>query len=323
MSTFGGRLQRESFLERHHFLTFACVAALGLGLTTLSIRRPEAVAPVQGAGMRLFGPIAKAGASASGAAEGVMSGIGATWKARAELETLRGELDALRLVSSERDALAEENAKLRDVLDLKERVPLRVAAARIIYHERGPDWLLMIDRGTEAGIAPDQAVIAPEGVVGKVLTAQDGLSLIQCVVDGDAGIAVRVGVAGRQADAVVTDGSGDTVKLRHVDLLKDVQVGDAVVTSGMDLIYPSGLLVGMVTEVDEPGIDREIVVQPAVDFSRLDHVLVILSTDAATAKAQAERRAGEAKPAAKAKPAKAVGAGAKPQRSEAKPGARP
>ena len=237
------------------------------------------------------------------------------WKAQATLDSLQGELDTLRRASSERDALLEENAKLRDVLELKARVPMRVVTARVVFHERGPDWVLLIDAGSGDGIEEDQAVIAPEGVVGKVLTVTEGLARVQCVVDGNAGVAVRVGVEGRQADAVIKDGSGDFVKLRHVELLKEVLPGDAVVTSGLDLIYPSGLLVGTVESVDEPGVDREIVVSPAVDFARLEHVLVIVSTDPAAAKAKAERAAaskGSAK--AGAKSGKSVGS---------KPGAKP
>ena len=291
MSTFGGRLQREPFLERHHFLTFACVAALGLGLATLSVRQPEKVRWAQELGLRVLGPMASVGSSASSTTESVLGGISATWKARAELESLQAEVAGLRLASSERDSLAEENAKLREVLSLVERVPMKLAPARVIYHERGPDWVLLIDRGSESGIAEDQAVIAPEGVVGKVLTVSNGIARIQCMVDGDAGIAVRVGASGQQADAIVADGSGDTVKLRHVSLLQDVQPGDAVVTSGLDLIYPSGLLVGSVEAADEPGPEREITVRPAVDFSRLDHVLVVVSSDPATAKAKAARKA--------------------------------
>src|SRR5204862_105401 len=105
---------------------------------------------------------------------------------------------------------------LRDALDLRERVPMKAIVAKIVYQERGPDWVLLIDRGTESGIEDDLAVISPQGVVGKVLAAQDGLSRVQCVVDGGAGIAVRVGASGRQADAIVMDGTGTTCRLRHV-----------------------------------------------------------------------------------------------------------
>ena len=132
MTTFGGRLQREPFLERHHFLTFACVAGLGLGLTTLSVRQPERMRGVQDIGLRIFGPIAQLGSSAADATGSTASGLSGMWKAQATLDSLQGELDTLRRASSERDALLEENAKLRDVLELKARVPMRVVTARVV-----------------------------------------------------------------------------------------------------------------------------------------------------------------------------------------------
>lgn len=289
MSAFTGRPQREPFLERHHFITFVAFAALGLGLTTLSIRRPERLKGVQDLGLAVMGPMARAGSTASRAGGEAWGGIRSMWKAREDLAALTDEIESLRPIVAERDALAFENAQLRELVDFRERVRPKTVAARVLFQERGPDWVLLIDQGRDAGVAEDQAVIAATGVVGKILSVGSGIARVQCVLDGDAGVAVRVGPQGRQAEAIMADGAGSTCRLRHVDLLEDIQPGDLVVTSGKDKIYPSGLLVGTVESVEAPGLDREIVVVPAVDFSRLDHVLVVVSVDKPMEEARKER----------------------------------
>jgi rod shape-determining protein MreC len=292
-----GRPQREPFLERHHFLTFVALALFGLGLTTLSIRQPERFKGVQEVGLTVMGPMARAGSSVSGAAGEAWGGVRSTWKAREDLAVLAEEVASLRPVVAERDELAFENARLRDLLDFRERIRPKTVAARVLFQERGPDWVLVIDKGSDDGVAEDQAVIAATGVVGKVLSVSRGVARVQCVLDGDAGVAVRVGPQGRQAEAIMADGAGATCRLRHVDLLEDVQPGDAVVTSGKDTIYPSGLLVGVVEFVEAPGLDRDILVRPAVDFSSLDNVLVVVSADKAMEDARKERTSRD--PAAK------------------------
>ena len=293
MSSFGGRPVREPFVERHHFLTFVVLAAAGLGLTTLGVKQPERIAWAHDLGLRVTGPIASVGSGASGAAETGWQAISSTWKARRELEQARTELDALRLELAQRTELASENESLRQALDLKKNVQLQTVAARVVYQERSPDWVLVIDRGAKDGIAEDQAVMAPQGVVGKVLSVSPTLARVQCLMDGDAGIAALVGDDRRQVDAIVTDGDGQRARLRHMELMQDLHEGDRVVTSGLDLIYPRGLLVGTVESVEiVGGLEQEITVRPAVDFTRLEHVLVIVTPGDAGAAARADKVPG-------------------------------
>ena len=157
MSAFAGRSQREPFLERHHVVTFLVFAAAGLGLTTLSIRQPERLRGVQDIGLTIMGPAVNAGSSVSGAAGDAFGGIRSTWRARQDLAELSEEVERLRLAAMEHDALAVENAHLRDLLDLRERIPLKTVPARVLFQERGPDWVLLIDQGTDAGVSEDQA----------------------------------------------------------------------------------------------------------------------------------------------------------------------
>lgn len=268
---------REPFLERHHVLTFLLLAAAGVGLATLSVKQPERVQPLHDLGAVLTGPVIRLGATISGGADDAVTGVADAFRAKDELEAARAEIDQLRLAVADREALAAENESLRATAGLAASLPMSTVAARVIYQQRSPDWILIIDRGAEAGIAEDQAVIAPTGVVGKILSVGNGVARVQGVLDGDAGVAVMIGDGRRQADAVVSDASAGRCRLTHVQLLADIRPGDRVLTSGLDLIYPRGLLFGTVESVEGiVGVQQEIVVTPAVDFSRLEQVLVVV-----------------------------------------------
>lgn len=282
---------REPFFERHHVLAYLAMSAVGLGLATLSVKQPERLAPLHELGASLTAPVLRLGASATGAAGDAASGVTDALTAGRKLDEARREIEELKLKVADRDALAAENDALRATAGLAEIVPLKTVAARVIYQQRGPDWLLIIDRGAESRVEADQAVISPDGVVGKVLSSSEGMARVQCVLDGDAGIAVMVGEGRRQADAIVADASAGRCRLAHVELLADIRPGDRVLTSGLDLIYPRGLLFGTVESVEGiAGIQQEVTVVPAVDFTRLEQVLVVVSTSPGRERARQEAR---------------------------------
>ncbi len=288
MSSFGSR-PRESFVERHHLLVFLGLAALGVGLATLSLKQPESVRPLHDLGASLTGPLVRVGATVSGAVDDSVAGVLEALSARERLSEALDLVDELKLYAADRDALAAENETLRAITGLAATLPMTTVAARVIYHQRSPDWILILDRGREAGIAEDQAVITPDGVVGKVLSVGEGVARVQGVLDGDAGVAVMIGDDRRQTDAIVADATGGHCRLTHVELLADIREGDRVLTSGLDLIYPRGLLFGEVVSVEGDGAFRQdVLVRPAVDFSRVEQVLVVVSSSPARERARAE-----------------------------------
>ena len=259
-------------------MVFVVLTGLGLALTTVAVKSPERMTPVERFGLRVIGPLAGVGGRLSGLATDAWVGLTSSWKAAGELDALQIEIRDLRLVVGDRIELAAENERLRRLLSLTESVPYRVVPARVVHRQRFPDSVFVIDRGTDDGVAEDQPVIAPDGVVGKVLTVTPRQAKVQCINDPDAGLAVLVGDGRQQVEAIVASTSGATCRLRHVQDVLEVKVGDRVVTSGLDQIQPKGLLVGTVLSVGDPGaVEPEIVVQTAVDFGRLEEVLVVLS----------------------------------------------
>jgi len=269
---------KEPFLERHHVATFLVLVGLGVGLATASVNSPYRVTRLQRIGLALTSPLARAGSGIAGLLGDAWAGLGSLGGIHEELEATRTENRDLRVRLDGLREAEKESARLRGLLRLENELEYLAVPARIIHRQAAPDRVLMIDRGTADGLRVDLAVIAPGGVVGKVLAVDRRSAKVQCVSDPEAGAAVLVGEGRRQADAIVRDIVGDgLLRLRHLELLADVRAGDAVVTSGLDQIYPKGWLLGTVEEVvEQKGFEPEVHVRPAVDLGTLEEVLVLL-----------------------------------------------
>jgi rod shape-determining protein MreC len=185
------------------------------------------------------------------------------------------------VAAQEQRALAERARGFERLLELRERVPLATTAAEIIGAAASPDFrTLTIDKGTRDGLRPDMAVIAPDGVVGRLVVPSARSAKVQLLVDRNA--AAGVLIERTRAQGVVVGSGDDRLQMQYVSEASEVAVGDIVVTSGIDTIYPKGLVVGRVELVEKNGpAFKRIVVKPAVDFTRLEEVLVVLTPTAA------------------------------------------
>jgi rod shape-determining protein MreC len=175
-------------------------------------------------------------------------------------------------------ALAARTIELEAALGLRAHVPSPTLAARVIAGSPSPGSdRVTIDRGRRDGIRPDLAVIGERGIVGRVISpVASGAATVQLLVGQDAAAGVTLERSGA-GGIVMGGGNAAPMRIAYVPVLADVQPGERVVTSGQDGIYPAGFLVGTVTEVLAPGTaERQILVQPAVDFSHVDLVLVVL-----------------------------------------------
>ncbi|MFM8536412.1 MAG: rod shape-determining protein MreC, partial [Acidimicrobiia bacterium] len=129
------------------------------------------------------------------------------------------------------------------------------------------------------GLATDMAVISPAGVVGRVILPSGRAAKVQLLIDRNAAAGVLIERTRVQG---VVMGMGDGVlRLQYVPGTADVKTGDLVVTSGIDGIYPKGFVIGTVDHADR-GADAylEISVRAAVDFARLEEVLIVKSVPA-------------------------------------------
>lgn len=231
---------------------------------------------------------------------GVTGGVRRVWTgyvglrhAQADNEALRRQLSEAQIALQQQRALADRARGLQQLLDLRDRSNLRTVAAEIIGSAASPDFrTVTIDKGSLAGLKTDMAVIAPSGVVGRLVVPSPRSAKVQLLVDRNA--AAGAIIERSRAQGVVV-GSGDgRLLLEYMSEVFDVAVGDDVVTSGIDGIYPKGFVIGKVDGVEKSGASyRRITVKPAVDFASLEEVLVVITPTPAHESAAAEPRSDE------------------------------
>lgn len=239
-----------------------------------------------------FGVLAevqRAGSAGVSFVQGTWSSYIGLREVRRDNEQLRKELADARLMAQEQRAASDRARGLEELLRLREEVKLSTIAARVIAGGAVQNFrTLTIDKGSRDGVAKDMAVIAPAGVVGRVILAGPGAAKVQLLIDGNAGAgaliersraqAVAVGVGDRWLrlgdDRVQLQ--DDRLRLQYVPDSSDIVVGDVVVTSGIEGIFPKGFLIGRVDAVQKSGAGyKQITVRPAVDFSRIEQVLIV------------------------------------------------
>jgi rod shape-determining protein MreC len=238
-----------------------------------------------------FGAFAELQRLVSGAVTGVQdiwNGYVALRGVKDENAALRQELQDLQIRLQEERALAQRTEDLRQLLELRQRAELETTAAEIIAGGASPEFrTVTIDKGTGARLDTDMAVLSPSGVVGRVILPSLRASKVQLLIDRNA--AVGATVERSRAQGVVVGVGTEELRMDYVPGTADVKAGDLVVTSGIDGIYPKGFVIGTIESVERgAGTYHEIRVRPAVDFSRLEEVLVVITPaagrDAGTAK---------------------------------------
>ena len=200
------------------------------------------------------------------------------WKnVRAENRRLREENQQLRVASLVVSETATENQRLRRLLSMQERLPLATVGAEIIAREWG-GWVrsLTVNRGRGDNITRLTAVIAPEGLIGRVIEVRSGVSIIQVLTDPASTVGAHV-VRTRTAGIVEGDPRG-TMRLKYMAREGGgIQVGDLVVTSGAGGVFPRGIPIGRVRAIDDRGsaLFHYAVLSPVVEFARVDEVLLL------------------------------------------------
>ncbi len=193
-------------------------------------------------------------------------------------EAARSALIAQALKGAEVDQLAAENKRLRALLDLRPAISVRTLAADVLYEASDPySRKVFIDRGATQGVMLGSPVVTELGVVGQVTRAYPLSAEVTLVIDKNAAVPV-INVRTQQRHAAYGGtGANLPMELRFVSGTADVQVGDAMQTSGLDGVYPAGLKVATVTAVQRnaAGGFTHVALAPAASFDTLRHVLVL------------------------------------------------
>jgi rod shape-determining protein MreC len=194
---------------------------------------------------------------------------------RADNTQLKQELAQLRVQLQQERGVAEQSRTLQNLLNLKTSTTLPTTAAVVIAGSASPEFrTITIDKGTSEGLGPDMAVIAPAGVVGRIILPTGRASKVQLLIDRNA--AAGAIIERTRAQGVAIGSGAEQMRMDYVAGSADVKVGDTVVTSGIDGIYPKGFVIGQIESVHRgAGVYSTIVIRPAVDFSALEAVLVV------------------------------------------------
>jgi len=174
-------------------------------------------------------------------------------------------------------ATQEENVRLRALLDVRTRYGTGAKAVEVLYTGRDPfAQKLFVDKGTDAEIRAGEAVIDADGVVGQVTRVYPYMSEVTLVTDKDHAVPVQVQRSGVRS-VLYGSGAGRPPELRFMAPSADIQVGDVLVTSGLDGTYPPGLAVARVAtlERDTGQIFARITCAPLAGVDRSEHLLVV------------------------------------------------
>lgn len=218
--------------------------------------------------------------SVVGAIHGVWQGYLDLVGVRQENAQLRDDLDRLEQKNAELQEAKLENDRLREMLALKQSAGYAVIAARVIGRDPS-NWYrtVMIDKGEQDGVAVDMGVVVPAGVVGRVIKIGRDFAQVLLLTDRNSAVA---GVIQRTRDEGIVEGAeGGLAQMRYIPLLSDAGSSDTVLTSGLGGGFPKGLIIGQIRSIvrREAVLFQEAQLLPAVDFSKLEEVLVIQKID--------------------------------------------
>jgi rod shape-determining protein MreC len=268
---------------------FLAVVVGHIVLISYQVTTARGVSLLEAATFGVFSEVQRGSAAVTGTVRDGWQNYFALQEIRQENERLREEMAQLQVILQQERALAQQSRALEELLELRNEVQLDTTAAAVIASGASPEFrTVTVDKGTRHGVASDMAVIAPTGVVGRVIIPSARASKVQLLIDRNA--AAGAVVERSRAQGVVVGTGGDRLRLEYVPATADVEVGDWVVTSGIEGIYPDalssgsyprGFVIGQIESIQRAaGQFSAILVRPAVDFATLETVLVVLSPPA-------------------------------------------
>lgn len=201
-----------------------------------------------------------------------------------EIETHQARLMVL-------EEARRENQRLKTLLDLRESKPSGPIAARVVGRDT-TNWFhsLFIDRGTRDGLERHTGAVAPGGLVGQVVEVGPFSARIQLITDPLSSVGVLLQTS--RVTGLLVGAQFGHLRIKYLPIRAEVGVGEIVMTSGLGGVYPKGILVGKVVGVDKRSgaLFQEATVEPNIDVSHLEEVLVIAGEQAGLSQS---RRSGE------------------------------
>ncbi|MGH9468722.1 MAG: rod shape-determining protein MreC [Terriglobia bacterium] len=265
----------HAFLRRHvPLIVLIAVLVAQLVLLAFQVTRKHNVRLIKVWAVAAFDPFERSVRGLTDATTGTLHSYGGLWSAQQENSELRRQLAEAQAQILSLSEAKTENDRLRTLLDLRHRLPLKTVAATVIAASPGTGSAVFIDKGAAENIAADLPVITPGGIVGKTVAVFRHTTQVLLITDRTSGVGALLQQS--QVEGVVKGGGDGLCQLAYIMNEESVAPGQPVVTSGLDQIYPKGLLVGTVVRVSNGNIYKNITVKPAAALDRLEDVLVVL-----------------------------------------------
>lgn len=195
-----------------------------------------------------------------------------------ENHLLRREIQLLRSQNHDLMEMAVSSRRLAALLELKQRMGPQTIAAQVIGRD-ATNWYrgIVLNKGERDGIRVEMGVVAPDGVVGRVVKTSSFSSEVLLVTDQNNAV---TGLIQRTRDEGIVEGTVQgRARMKYIPLLSTVRVGDAVVTSGLTGGFPRGVPIGTIASIEkrEGDLFQSAELTPALDFHKIEEVLVITS----------------------------------------------
>ena len=283
----------DTLISRHRPLSLlAALILVQVLLLAFQIKRENNVRLVRYWTVQTLTPVERVGTWSFSKIGGLWSGYIGLRNARTENARLQKELDELRMRNRELESQAAEGQRLASLLNFRNAHPeASMLAAEVIGASADPtSHTLFINRGERDHVHRNLAVITPEGVVGKIVEVFPTSSQVLLINDKESGVGALF--AGTRTHGVVK-GSGDpNPRMDYIVNDEKVQVGDKILTSGEDHIFPKDLPIGKVESAKAAAPFQVISIDPAARLDRLEDVLVLLTQQELTPKKTDELPAG-------------------------------
>lgn len=253
---------------------------MSLVLITVDFRSEDgAVDGLRGVATSVFGPIQRGVANVVRPIGESFTSIGDLFSLREDNARLEARLDELESRRQSFADLQRENQELRDLLDMRERGNFEdtLVARTIALAPSNYEWTITIDVGAADGVERNMPVLNGDGLVGRVVQVTEHASRVLLAIDPNFAAASRTARLGETGS--IRGRGSDLMLFRPLDPEATIDVGDEIVTNRYDYgLFPSGIPIGSVEEVGEATtqLDREVLVRPYVDFTRLDVLMVVL-----------------------------------------------
>lgn len=268
-------------VKYRRMVVLASAVLVSFLLMTMEARREENFTPfLKRLLLESVSPLLKATASIKRTSQGIWDNYVDLRSVRQENVRLREETQELETRLRELEEVRRENQRLKTLLDLREKQPFDVTPA-VVVGKDATNWFhsVLIDRGSHHGVARHMVVIASGGLVGQAVDVAPSSARVQLITDPVSSVGVLL--QDSRATGLLVGAQSGRLRIRYLPIRAEVRAGEPVITSGLGGVYPKGVLVGKVVAVDKRSgaLFQEAIVEPSVDFSRLEEVLVVSGKD--------------------------------------------